>query len=332
MWIERKYLSLVAFRLRNYQIKQESPLLVNFSCPICGDSTSNPRKARGYIYTIKNSINYKCHNCGISISFQSFLKTVDSQLYKDYRYERYKIFKKEKKEEPKIQKLNVKDILADIAVSVAGLDINHEALKFLSSRHIPKSKYADLFYVKDAAILTKMFPQFDELPNDSRIIIPIRNRLNELIGVNCRAINPKSKLRYMLLKCRDEPMIYGLNKVDLNKQVYVVEGAFDSMFLKNSIAVDGSDFSKISEFLPKENAIIVFDNQPRNLEIVKKIRKVIDEGWKVFIWPPNYDRYGKDINEIILSGISKEELENVISRNIYQGLKAKLKFGSWRIK
>ena len=65
--------------------------------------------------------------------------------------------------------------------------------------------------------------------------------------------------------------------MDRTKTIYVTEGPIDSLFLPNSIAVAGSDFKKIPEDI-KDNAILVYDNEPRNTEIVKKIEQVIDLG------------------------------------------------------
>ena len=71
--------------------------------------------------------------------------------------------------------------------------------------------------------------------------------------------------------------------------------------------------------------IWVYDNEPRNREIVNRIESTIDRGDKVVIWPSGID--DKDINDMFNSGIDPQ---SVIESNIYQGLQAKLKLNNWK--
>ncbi len=80
--VDSKYIGLVSSRLQKF--KRVKADLYNFRCPICGDSQRNKNKARGYIYSVKNNTNFKCHNCGASLSFNNFLKEIDLTLHKQY--------------------------------------------------------------------------------------------------------------------------------------------------------------------------------------------------------------------------------------------------------
>jgi molybdate-binding protein len=104
----------------------------------------------------------------------------------------------------------------------------------------------------------------------------------------------------------------------------VVEGPIDSFFLDNCIAVAGADFMK----LPKENTTIIFDNERRNSEVLKQIGKTIDEGYRVVLWPDDIKE--KDINDMILSGKTKNEIQTIIEKNAYQGNMAKIRLTTWR--
>ena len=86
-YIEEKYIGLVSSRLDKFVKKSKT---YNFRCLYCGDSQINRNKARGYLYTIKNSYNYKCHNCGKSCTFSTFLKDLDSTLHDEYVFEKFK--------------------------------------------------------------------------------------------------------------------------------------------------------------------------------------------------------------------------------------------------
>ena len=127
----------------------------------------------------------------------------------------------------------------------------------------------------------------------------------------------------------DVPLIFNLNNVDRTKTIYVTEGPIDSLFLPNSIAVAGSDFKKIPEDI-KDNAILVYDNEPRNTEIIKKIEEVIDLGYNVCIWNDKRITECKDINDMIMSGLSESEVVEIINRNTVKGLSAKLQLVEYK--
>ena len=121
----------------------------------------------------------------------------------------------------------------------------------------------------------------------------------------------------------DAPKIYGLDTVKKDEPVYVTEGPFDSTFIRNSIAMCGAD-ADISRW-GISNPVYVYDNEPRNREIVKRIAAKIESGNPVVIYPESVNV--KDINDMVLSGL---DVQNLIECNTYKGLQAKLKFTSWK--
>ena len=121
----------------------------------------------------------------------------------------------------------------------------------------------------------------------------------------------------------DAPKIYGLDKIDIKKPVYILEGPFDSTFVENAVAMCGSDLD-IRSF-GWSDYIWVFDNEPRNREIIARIHKPIDRGDKIVIWPSSIVE--KDVNDMINSG---QDVSKVIESNTYSGLKAKIKFNYWK--
>lgn len=121
----------------------------------------------------------------------------------------------------------------------------------------------------------------------------------------------------------NSPKIYGLDDVDKNKNVYVLEGPFDSTFIKNSIAMCGADVDLGP--LNWRNIVYVYDNEPRNREIVSRIEKRINNGDKVVIWPDNITE--KDINAMVLAG---HNVQSIVESNTHQNLESKLKFNYWK--
>ena len=326
LWVDKKYLRLISSRFRNSKWKNED--LLNHACPYCGDSEKNPHKARGYHFIYKDTFIYKCHNCGESKSFATFLKEQDNTLWKQYCVEKF--YKKKPHFASVVkQKTSVfkKDLLKEVGC-VKAIEAP-KARDYLRHRKIPSHKWDELYYIENCQALSQMDYKYKErvFGNDPRLIIPFYTRQGKLIGVSGRALN-NNKLRYLTLKFdENEPLIYGLRTVDYNKKVYVTEGPIDSLFLPNSIAVAGSDFAKLNTIVPTEQAIVVFDNEPRAPEIVKKLSQIIDEGFEVCIWPKWIGQ--KDINDMVLNGLSPNIIVDTINKNKFSGLKAKMALSDW---
>ena len=189
----------------------------------------------------------------------------------------------------------------------------------------------DIWFVPHAQTLHLLSDKYTDrvLGNDPRIVLPFYDENGELVGVSGRAIN-NSPLRYLTMRFRDDvPLIFNLNSVDRTKTIYVTEGPIDSLFLPNGIAVAGSDFKKIPEDI-KDNAILVYDNEPRNKEIIKKMDEVIDLGYRVCIWNDKRITEYKDINDMIMSGLSESEVVDIINSNTVYGLSAKMQLMEYK--
>ena len=278
----------------------------------------------------KETFIFKCHNCGESKSFASFLKEQDSSLWKQYAVEKFY------KKNPTFDTIPVKtapspnlgtNLLEQVGCKRA-LDAK-PATDYLNHRQIPKHQWDDLYYIENSQALTSLDTKYDNrvFGNDPRLIFPFYTRQGKLIGVSGRALN-NNKLRYLTLKFDEtESLIYGLRTVDYNKRVYVTEGPIDSLFVPNAIAVAGSDFTKLKSIVPAEQAVVVFDNEPRNPEIVKHLSQIIEDGFTVCIWPKTVKE--KDINDMVLSGVSPKVIEDTINKNKFSGLSAKMALSDW---
>ena len=333
LWLERKYLSQVVSLLDMAKWKNENTL--NHRCPYCGDSAKNTYKARGYHFQVGQNFVYKCHNCGKSTSSVNFLKDHFPMIHKEYIKEWLKENGKAPRQKkmpsanefkftPREEVLNMKRI--DLTAVCFRANEKGVARDFLESRKIPESKIQDLWFVPQAQTLGLLSDKYKDrvLGDDPRVVIPFFDESGELVGISGRAIND-SPLRYLTMRFLDDvPLIYNIDKVDKSKTVYVTEGPIDSLFLPNAISVGGSDFKKIDDSI-KENAILIYDNEPRNTEILKKINEVIDLGWSVCIWDDRRVSDIKDINDMVLNGLSQDEIVDIITSNTYSGLSAKVK-------
>jgi hypothetical protein len=212
--------------------------------------------------------------------------------------------------------------------TIQELDDGHIAKKYLEDRKIPHKFFTSLYYCDKFKEWTNSQKEtFKSIENDEpRIIIPLINK-GVIFGFQGRSLKKKSLVKYITIILNDShPKIYGLDNIDWDKTIYVVEGPFDSMFLNNSIAMVGSDIDP-TFFITHYDVefVMVYDNEKRNKQIVEKMQKAIDMKFPVIIWPDNIRE--KDINDMVLSGLN---VEDVLQSNTYQGLEAKAKLIGWK--
>jgi predicted RNA-binding Zn-ribbon protein involved in translation (DUF1610 family) len=320
-FIDTKYISLISSRLAKF--KRVKADLYNFRCPLCGDSQKNKNKTRGYLYSVKNNTNFKCHNCGASLSFNNFLKTLDPALHKQYSLEKFKEGTTGRNfvvEEPKFN--FQKPDFSKKRINLPKASENPIAKKYLENRKINPEEF--YFAEKFKEWTNTQKHTFDKLNyEESRIIIPLYNYNKEFIGFQGRSLNSKSVKYITVMLDDDAPKIYGLDKIQKEQTVYITEGPFDATFISNAIALCGAD-GDIHKW-GINDCVWIYDNEPRNSEIVSRISDIIESGQKIVIWPSSIKE--KDINDMILSGLN---VQSVIKSNTYSGLEAKLKFTTWR--
>jgi hypothetical protein len=325
--VDRQYILLLSSRLERF--KKKSDDLYNFRCPHCGDSKKNKSKARGYVYRVKNELFFKCHNCGMGQSLGNLIKYVDPQLYKDYLFEKYKKssnttpepdfnFKPVKFDDTHLKKLKRLDKIPQ-----------HPAYDlFIKRRKL--EPYADKLYVTwhfikwVNSIIPNKFPKGVE--DHPRIVIPFLDTHGKMFAFQGRSFGKEQPKYYTIKIDSKKKNIFGLDRIDKSKHIYIVEGPLDSLFLPNCVAVAGSDL-KIN--LSKDNSTVIFDNEPRSKEIIDKMYKVIDDGYNICIWPASLKN--KDINDMIIHNLSPIEIKTIIDNNTYTKLSALQKLNNWKL-
>ena len=327
IWIDTKYANLLSTKLERYVVKKHNPFLANFRCPICGDSHKSKTKARGYLLAAKDGLFMKCHNCGASMSFDKFIKYVDETLYSQYRLEKFsgKVNKKVLKQKFNFSpenKINENKTLLDIIKRVDKLEESHPAVQYCKSRKLPDYKLSYIYYVDDVSKIASVLPEYrDKIKSkEPRLVLPFYDREKNLIGITMRALENNHLPRYMRFPLdKDSPMIYGYERINLSERVICVEGEIDSLFLDNAVAVGGSGtMMKIADFLP-DDTIYVFDNQPRNEQVCKQIKKAIDMGKTVCIFPNTL--LAKDINDMAKMGY---DVNHIVRNNCYNNGEARI--------
>lgn len=341
VYLDSKYLNLLSSRLRNFAKKKDA--LWNFSCPLCGDSTRDKRKARGYVFKMKEDLVFKCHNCGRSLLFANLLKEMDEDLHTQYLAERFtshslgrNVRKRDMvaaaaKAMPRTRLRFTPSV--EGATRVSELEDGHPCKEFVESRLIPAEAHTRLFY-------TPYFNQFvtkhtnlyvdRSIKDDARLIIPFFDDKGKMTMFQGRSLDPncEQKYRYMTIRLEQEPLkAFGLEKMNPAETVYVTEGPLDSLFLPNALATADSSLYKLREIA--DNVVLVYDNEPRNKDLVKIIDKSIGMGCNVVLWDES-NPY-KDINDMIMKGNrTVESVLDEIKRNTYSGLEATLRLMDWK--
>ncbi len=317
--VDSKFIGLVSSRLQKFKkIKAD---LYNFRCPLCGDSQKNRGKTRGYLYSVKADMNYRCHNCGASMTLSNFLKTLDPVIHKQYVFERFKDGHTGRSTVVEDPKFNFIPPQFAPKLDLPKASEHPAAKEYLESRLLDSKKFYYTHSFK--RWVNTIVPKFDDVKYDEpRIIIPLIYE-NQLIGFQGRALDSNS-VKYITIMLNEEaPKVYGLDSINRKFPVYVVEGPFDSNFVSNSVALCGSDGDLAC--LETWDLIYVYDNEPRNKEIVGRIERCIRDDKSVVIWP-NHIRE-KDINDMVLAG---HRVMDMLKLNTYSGLEAQLKFTTWK--
>jgi transcription elongation factor Elf1 len=337
--IDQKYVGMISHRLRNFKRKQD--YVWNFSCPLCGDSKKNVLKARGYVYKKGNNLFYSCKNCGIGTSVGKLLEQVDGSLYKEYILERYKAGESGTSNytkptfnvpSPRFDKLD-KQKQFEHAEFCFDLPSGHFCLDYLKNRQIPKDFYSQLLFTSHyKQFIDTLVPNHGKkLVDDARLIIPFYDVYNNLIAVSGRALETNDKtLRYITIRTTDseDKLVFGMDRMIVHEPVRIVEGPIDSLFIKNCVASGDSSLTTVAENISAGKKVLIFDNEPRNKEIVKLMQDAIKSNHQIVIWPNTIE--AKDINEMVVSGISPDEIEAIISSNTFSGLEAQAKFIFWK--
>ncbi len=325
--VDVKFVRLLSVRCEKFTTKKTD--LYQLRCPYCGDSQKHKNKARGYFFGKQQRLFYRCHNCGVGRSLSSFLKDQAPDLHSQYMLESFTGSKTYTKRQIKLEESTFEKPVFKVSPgkelpTIDRLDFEHPARKYLESRMIPdlsKFYYTDNF----KRWVNSVTPKFDSLDNDdARIIIPLLDEEGEWMGFQGRSLDPKATLRYITIMLNEEdPKIYGLDTIRTDASVFITEGPFDSTFIRNACAMCGSDVHLGDCGI--STPVYVYDNEPRNQQIVDRISRTINNGNSVVIWPKGIKE--KDINDMVLAG---HDVQNIVDSNIYTGLQAQVKLNDWK--
>lgn len=280
---------------------------LNFRCPICGDGKKRKSK-RGHFYLDTNS--YYCFNGGCDanehgMSGLVFLSRIMAMPVQDVKRELIKRAGSMKKamEESKVQPIVETPKKQVYIPPIEGLVKEHvldgdwtDELPSFVEEIIEKRK------LKKAPFLPKDFHfYFDK--KEERLVIPWNENYYQERAIT---YEQEKESKYKFPSDIEKP-IFGLTEIDKSiPYIFLVEGVFDSIWVKNGVAVGSLTISNHQRKLLKENAsnlelVYLMDNQWKDKTSLEKTKKILKEEpfTKVFIWPKELSRF-KDINESII--------------------------------
>lgn len=323
--IQKKYINRICYSLQRFE--WEGSYKCTFRCPICGDSKKKQTRKRGNLFVPPQSTDfvYKCYNCHCALSFMQFLEQIAPHELQEYRMETFASRTSSRRDYSSKQTQSYQSFFAESKkIAATPLDLlpeTHKAVQYVMSRHIPRNQWSRLSYTEN---FTELVAKYDAEAAEKltviedRLIIPFYNKDKELIAFQGRSFNPKSELRYLTVKVTEEDKSFGEELLDRSKTVFAVEGPIDSLFIPNCIAKADGDIGKLKA------DIYIIDNQPRNREVMHTLEELIEQGKRVVIFPDYIKE--KDINAMIMEGMSRMDLIRVMANNVYQGIAARLRF------
>jgi hypothetical protein len=305
----------------------------NTSCPSCGDK----KKRLWFLLAQGGGRVVTCFNGGCEYnkptSLQNFLLNEFPSLGEELKsLERYKFLERvkrnknvnrnerERKTFDNSTKINKgKDILfvprlnKDIFQDIYS---KPEAVEYLRNRNIPEEIFKNWYYVPEDLDLEYNFA--------GNIVIPLkRNSDNKFYGFTSRSISQKKFI--IQLFSEEAYKVYNLYNVDLEKEVYIFESVFDSLYIENSIACCGAAFP--DELLESiKNPVFCFDYDETGLNSSLYYAR---NGFKVFLIPERFQKEPgtkMDINDIVKTfKLSETDVRKMITGNIYpKGMKTEI--------
>jgi DNA primase len=204
---------------------------ISFNCPVCDDGRNKHNLEVNYIDNV-----YKCWACGDSENTHGALGRIFDKYGNKKQKKLYNVLKPETvvKREKKKKALKLPESFTLFKDSSPVYPVRRQALNYLKSRGIT-DEMIDKFGIGFC----------DKGDHAGRIIIPSYSTNGELNYYIARSWNPMSRAKYKNPEAEKDKIIFWESLIDWNKDIYLVEGAFDGLFLDNPIPMLGKHMSEL---------------------------------------------------------------------------------------
>ncbi|URC15219.1 DNA primase [Paraglaciecola Antarctic GD virus 1] len=310
-------------------ITSTNPLKINFRCPVCGDSRKDKYKCRAWFYEKKGNMKFGCFNCDSGNYIVPFAMEHFANVWESFR-----ILNFQGRQNPKKPDIIESMVSKSIKYSnhsyrcVNLFDDDHEVVKYLLNRKIPRSFFKEIFYTSTWKKCADQINEgiMGEITKDyPRIVFPLRDK-NGTFGLQGRDLGDHPAKYQTILSSESAIKVWGTHRVNDSKRVFILEGIIDAMFIANAIAMlGGTGDTKLLQYNDK---VWVLDNEPRHKDTKKRMNKLIREGEQVLIWL-RCPFKGKDVNEMVQNGASIVDINKYMWKHVYSGLMAQAKMSEW---
>ena len=204
---------------------------ISFNCPICDDERNKHNLEVNYVSNV-----YKCWNCGDSEGTHGSL----GKLFDKYGNKKHK----------KLYNVLKPETVVKREKSKKALKLPEGFTLFKDSSPLYPVRRQAMNYLKSRGITDDMIEKFgigfcDKGDHAGRIVIPSYDKKGELNYYIARSWNPMSRAKYKNPIAEKDKIIFWESLIDWNKDVYLVEGAFDGLFLDNAIPMLGKHMSEL---------------------------------------------------------------------------------------
>lgn len=294
-------------------LKTRNNTEITFRCPLCGDSKKSKFKKRGYFY--RRTGTFHCFNCEASLTGYAFLKEicpkdVFDRIIQDYKVLNFSNIVSGKRNQPQVvAKPSSFEILSPTPSYRYLLEANwnyptqlSEAAKaYLDSRKIPKDARSMLLSMQDNTGREFLLIQY--VWDDNCIY-------HQLGNFNKYDIKGQGAVKYIFPKDENinfQPKpVFNIGNVDVSHHsIYCTEGVFDSLFLKNGVALGGRSltdyqYKMLTELYPRHKIVLAFDNDYAGMSSsLKHAEKYPDISFLDISDLMNLTK-SKDINEFVI--------------------------------
>jgi DNA primase len=204
---------------------------ISFNCPVCDDGRNKHNMEVNYIDNV-----YKCWSCGDSEGTHGALGRIFDKYGNKKQKKLYNVLKPETvvKREKKKKTMKLPEGFTLFKDSSPVYPVRRQAMNYLKNR----------------GITDEMIEKFgigfcDKGDHAGRIVIPSYNTKGELNYYIARSWNPMSRAKYKNPEAEKDKIIFWENLIDWNKDIYLVEGAFDGLFVDNPIPMLGKHMSEL---------------------------------------------------------------------------------------
>lgn len=316
-------------------VKRVGSNKLNFRCPICGDghkSTSH----RGWFYIDTGS--YFCWNAGCpanetGMSGLKFLSVVSGKTVSEVKEELLSKANAFQKRGNSYQPKSLSSVFDENEETIKEKQYIIEKVKdgeWTDELPLFVKEYVEKRHLNEASFLPSWF-RFYYDKKLKRLVIPWSDDYyQERTVMKSQWREDKYKFPPGIKK-----PIFGLDTIDSNfKYIFVLEGVFDSIWVKNGIAVGSLRLSNhqkeiLRSYSDEYKLVWMPDNQRTDNSSFEKTTKIIKEHpyESVFIWPKVLNKF-KDVNDTIIYSKKFIEIwknEKFLIDNISSGLMAQLK-------